>query len=61
MTLREELRNQLKIIPKSVMEGGVMTVGLWKAKAERASKLLGQPKATDVEIRAALSELRSFK
>lgn len=59
--VKEQLRQQIKIIPKAVQTGGVMTATLWKQKAEKAMKLLAQPRATKQELEAVLSELRSFK
>ena len=59
--LKEALRNQIKVIPEAVKNGGVMTATLWKQKAEKAVKLLSQPRATKVELETALMELRSFK
>lgn len=59
--IKEQLRSQLKVIPKSVMEGGVMAAGLWKAKAEKASKLLAQPRASELELQRALMDLQNFK
>lgn len=59
--LKEQLRQQIKIIPSAVKTGGVMTAVHWKQKAERATKLLAQPRATKMELETALLELRSFK
>jgi hypothetical protein len=59
--LKEQLREQVKVIPNAVKTGGVMTATLWKQKAEKAMKLLGQPRATKIELETALMELRSFK
>lgn len=59
--LKEQLREQIKVIPNVVKTGGVMTATLWKQKAEKAVKLLSQPRATKVELETALMELRSFK
>ena len=61
MDLRTEIREQLKIIPEAVKSGGVMTATLWKQKAEKAYKLASQPRATEVELRAVLMELKHFK
>ena len=61
MSVRQRIKEQLKTVPKSVMEGGVMTASLWKAKAEKANKLVAQPRATDRELESALYELMSFK
>lgn len=61
MSVRQRLKEQLKVIPKSVMEGGVMTTSLWKAKAEKAHRLVAQPRATDLELESALYELMNFK
>ncbi len=38
-----------------------MTATLWKQKAERAYKLVSQPRASQVELKNALMELRHFK
>jgi len=43
------------------MEGGVMTASLWKAKAEKANKLVSQPRASEYELENALSDLLNFK
>jgi len=61
VNVRERLREQLKIVPKSVMEGGVMTASLWKAKMEKASKLMAQPRASEQDMERALYELMNFK
>ena len=61
MKLREQLRAELKKIPKSVMDGGVMAASLWKSKAEKANKLLSQPRASDAELQNALYDLQNFK
>ena len=59
--LREQLRQELKVIPNAVKVGGVMTATLWKQKAEKAMKLLAQPRATKNELEIILTELRNFK
>ena len=61
MSLKEQLRAELRKIPGSVMTGGVMTTTLWKSKAEKANKLLSQPRASETELSRVLDELRSFK
>lgn len=61
MSVRQRLKEQLKIVPRSVMEGGVMTASLWKAKAEKANKLVSQPRASEYELENALSDLLNFK
>jgi len=61
VSVRQRLKEQLKIVPKSVMEGGVMTASLWKAKAEKANKLVAQPRASEYELENALSDLLNFK
>lgn len=61
MSVRQRIKEELRTIPKSVMEGGIMTTSLWKAKAEKANKLLSQPRASDTELSRVLDELRSFK
>ena len=61
MTVRQRIKEQLKTIPKSVLEGGVMTASLWKAKAEKANKLVAQPRASDRELEMVLFDLMNFK
>ena len=43
------------------MDGGVMAASLWKSKAEKANKLLGQPRASEAELQNALYDLQNFK
>ena len=59
--LKDQLKKQVSVIPEAVKTGGVMTATLWKQKAEKAMKLLSQPKATQAQLENALHELRSFK
>ena len=61
MNVRQRIKEQLKTVPKSVIEGGVMTASLWKAKAEKANKLVAQPRASDRELEMALFDLMNFK
>ena len=61
MSLRQRIKEQLKTVPRSVIDGGVMTASLWKAKAEKANKLVAQPRASDRELELALYDLMSFK
>lgn len=61
MDVKDEIRLELKKIPEAVKSGGVMTATLWKQKAERAYKLVSQPRASQVELKNALMELRHFK
>ena len=61
MNLRQRIKEQLKTVPRSVIEGGVMTASLWKAKAEKANKLVAQPRASDRELELALYDLMNFK
>ena len=61
MSLRQRIKEQLKTVPRSVIEGGVMTASLWKAKAEKANKLVAQPRASDRELELALYDLMNFK
>lgn len=59
--LRQELQKQVTQIPSEVMNGGVMTASLWKAKIIKANKLLSQQRASEIDIQRALEELRNFK
>ncbi len=59
--LRQELKRQITKIPSEVMNGGVMTASLWKAKVMKANKLLSQQKVSDLDLRRILDELKYFK
>jgi hypothetical protein len=61
MNLKDKIKQELRTIPNAVMTGGVMTTTLWKSKAEKANKLLSQPRASETELSRVLDELRSFK
>ena len=61
MNVRQRIKEQLKTVPRSVIDGGVMTASLWKAKAEKANKLVAQPRASDRELELALYDLMNFK
>jgi hypothetical protein len=61
VSVRQRIKEQLKTVPRSVIEGGVMTASLWKAKAEKANKLVAQPRASDRELEMALFDLMNFK
>jgi len=59
--LKQELKKQIAQIPSEVMNGGVMTASLWKAKVLKANKLLSQQRASELDIKRVLEELRNFK
>lgn len=54
--LRQELKKQIAQIPSEVMNGGVMTASLWKAKVLKANKLLSQQRASELDIKRVLEE-----
>ena len=60
MDLKEAIRQQLKVVPKAVMTGGLMTSVRWKEKAVKAQKILKQPNPRVTDLESVLNELRHF-
>jgi hypothetical protein len=58
MEVRKMLQKQIGIIPDSVKTGSVQNVIQWKEKAERATKLLKNPRASVREMQDALEQLQ---
>ena len=61
MDLKAEIRRQLKVVPKSVISGGLMTSVHWKEKAVKAQKILNQPNAKRSDLQDILDQLRQFQ
>ena len=57
MTTREEIKKQAGVIPDAVQRGSVQTSIRWKERAMNALRVANNPKATDHELKLALSEL----
>ena len=60
MDLKEALRQQLKVIPKEVLTGGLMTSVRWKEKVIKAQKLLKHPNPKRSDLEDAINQLRHF-
>lgn len=60
MDLKEAIRQQLKVVPKAVLTGGVMTSVRWKEKAVKAQKILNHPNPKRSDLEDVLNELRHF-
>lgn len=58
MDVRKMLQKQIGIIPDGVKTGSVQNVIQWKEKAERAAKLLKNPRASVREMQDALEQLQ---
>jgi hypothetical protein len=61
MDLKAEIKRQLKVVPKSVISGGLMTSVHWKEKAVKAQKMLSQPNAKRSDLQDILDQLRQFQ
>jgi hypothetical protein len=60
MDLKEAIKQQLKVIPQSVVNGGLMTSVRWKEKALKAQKVLKHPNPKRSDLEDVLNELRHF-
>jgi hypothetical protein len=61
MNLKEQITQQLKIIPQAVINGSLMNLVQWKEKVVKAQKMLknSNPKRSDLEH--MLDQLRQFQ
>jgi len=57
MNIREIIKKQVGVIPDAVQRGSVQTSIRWKERAMNALRVANNPKATDHELKLALSEL----
>lgn len=60
MNYREEIKKLTRTIPKSVVDGGVMTASLWKERASSSLKVANNNKASTADLINALEVLRKF-
>lgn len=60
MNYREEIKKLTRTLPKSVINGGVMTASLWKQKASNSLKVANNNRASTTELINALEVLRKF-
>ncbi len=58
MSLRETIKKQAGVIPDAVNRGSVQTSIRWKERAMNALRVANNPKATEHELKLALSELK---
>jgi len=61
MNLKEQITQQLKIIPQAVINGSLTNLVQWKEKVVKAQKMLknSNPKRSDLEH--MLDQLRQFQ
>jgi len=57
MDIRKEIKKQAGVIPDAVKVGSVQTTIRWKERAMNALRIANNPKASDNELKMALSEL----
>lgn len=57
MNYREEIIKATGVIPDAVKRGSVQTSIRWKERAMNALRIANNPKATEHELKMALSEL----
>lgn len=55
--LRKRLEMCIRTIPDDVRNGSVQNVHRWKEKAEKAAKLLRNPRAPQQDLEQALDDL----
>lgn len=60
MNYREEIKKAVGTIPRSVLNGGVMSATLWKQKAIKALELAKSNKTSEAQLKRALEELNRF-
>jgi len=60
MTLREEIKKQAGVIPDAVKVGSVQTSIRWKEQAMQSLRVANNPKASEYELRMALTNLKRY-
>jgi hypothetical protein len=60
MTIREEIKKQAGVIPDAVKVGSVQTSIRWKEQAMQSLRVANNPKASDYELRMALTNLKRY-
>jgi hypothetical protein len=61
MTIREEIKKQAGVIPDAVKVGSVQTSIRWKEQAMQSLRVANNPKASEYELRMALTSLKRYK
>jgi hypothetical protein len=60
MTIREEIKKQAGVIPDAVKVGSVQTSIRWKEQAMQSLRVANNPKASEYELRMALTNLKRY-
>jgi hypothetical protein len=60
MTIREEIIKQAGVIPDAVNRGSVQTSIRWKEQAMQSLRVANNPKASEYELRMALTSLKRY-
>jgi hypothetical protein len=60
MNYRDEIKKLTRTLPKSVVDGGVMTATLWKQKAVQSLNVANNNRASTTDLINALEVLRKF-
>jgi hypothetical protein len=60
MTTREEIKKQAGVIPDAVKVGSVQTSIRWKEQAMQSLRVANNPKASEYELRMALTNLKRY-
>lgn len=61
MDIREEIKKQVGVIPDAVNRGSVQTSIRWKEQAMQSLRVANDPKASEHELRMALSNLTKYQ
>jgi hypothetical protein len=60
MTIQEEIKKQAGVIPDAVKVGSVQTSIRWKEQAMQSLRVANNPKASEYELRMALTNLKRY-
>jgi hypothetical protein len=60
MSIREEIKKQAGVIPDAVKHGSVQTSIRWKEQAMQSLRVANNPKASEYELRIALTNLKRY-
>ena len=60
MTIRDEIKKQVGVIPDAVKVGSVQTTIRWKEQAMQSLRVANNPKAGEHELKMALNNLKKY-
>ena len=60
MTIRDEIKKQVGVIPDAVKVGSVQTTIRWKEQAMQSLRVANDPKAGEHELKMALNNLKKY-